>query len=286
MKVLIAVASNEKYAPMLRGLLRSVADAGAFSKADLGVFDLGLSQETLSWLAQYKPAVRTPGWDLPVNPQLQASSDHFRALTVRPFLPDYFPGYDVYLWLDTDTWVQNKLALDWFVGAAAQGSMGLVPYIDRSYPYREDIHIWRHERIKVYFGEEAAQGIYRNAYFNAGIFSLPANAPHWAAWKKYFKQGLEATQGLRLCDQSALNYAIWKDGLAVYPLPAKCNWACHVAMPVFDAKSEKFCDPLIPYEPLFIIHMGGDSKKARVNSTTKDGKTIDRSLGYMGMDNG
>ncbi|MGH6976466.1 MAG: hypothetical protein ACREED_05505 [Stellaceae bacterium] len=29
-----------------------------------------------------------------------------------PFLRRYFPGYDVYLWLDGDTWVQDAEAIE------------------------------------------------------------------------------------------------------------------------------------------------------------------------------
>ncbi|MEZ5919051.1 MAG: hypothetical protein R3D66_03785 [Alphaproteobacteria bacterium] len=31
----------------------------------------------------------------------------FESLRLPPFLPQIFPGYDVYFWMDADTWVQS-----------------------------------------------------------------------------------------------------------------------------------------------------------------------------------
>jgi hypothetical protein len=43
--------------------------------------------------------------------------------------------------------------------------------------------------------------------------------------------------GTQCCDQAALNYTVWTERLPVHPLPALCNWTCHLAIPAFLARN-------------------------------------------------
>ncbi|RDI99303.1 hypothetical protein DVT68_00090 [Dyella solisilvae] len=119
-------------------------------------------------------------------------------------------------------------------------------------------------RLSSYFGEKQAQQALWKPYFNAGVFALSVNAPHWQVWSRRFHEGLAATSGKRCCDQTALNYAIWNDRLPVNPLPATCNWLCHLADPVFDPSSQLLCEPMRPGQPIGIVHLSADSKGARI----------------------
>ena len=112
------------------------------------------------------------------------------------------------------------------------------------------------------FGPQAAQRLHHEAYFNAGVFALAAGVRHWDAWAKWFGAGLSATRGKLCCDQTALNHALWVEQLPVNPLPALCNWLCHLALPRFDALEKKFCEPLASGHSIGIIHLSGNSKDA------------------------
>ena len=76
--------------------------------------------------------------------------------------------------------------------------------------------------------------------------------------------GIENSGGNLYTDQTALNYALWNERLAVSALPATCNWLCHLAAPLFDGKRERFCEPGIPGRPLGILHLAGNSKDQEV----------------------
>jgi hypothetical protein len=97
------------------------------------------------------------------------------------------------------------------------------------------------------------------AYYNSGAFCLRADAPHWKSWANYFNQALSANPNT-VSDQAVLNYAIWNDGLAVHPLPSLCNWACHLAVPLYNEKNNKLCEPHLPYHAIGLIHLTGPSK--------------------------
>ena len=213
-----------------------------------------------------------------MDASLAAAQSHLRSLTVRPFLPRYFPGYGIYWWLDADTWVQESYALDLYLAAAEQGSLAITPELDRAYRIRQEIWTWRFDRLKRYHGAEAAEALFSNNYCNAGVFALRADAPHWARWAHWFRQGLAATDGKLVCDQTALNQAIRADQLKVNPLPAVCNWLCHCALPAYDRAAEGFYEPYFPHARIGILHLTGDSKNQSVQWSDARGGVFSTSL--------
>jgi len=131
-----------------------------------------------------------------------------------------------------------------------------------------------------YYGKAKASVFYFSSYYNAGVFALRADAPHWKIWEECFREGLNATKGATICDQTALNHALWSSKLPVHPLPAICNWTCHLAIPAYDMKSGLLCEPNLPYEPIGIIHLTGGTKNHEVEYTDKQGVSGKRTLQY------
>ena len=171
-----------------------------------------------------------------------------------------WPGYDKYLWIDADTWVQERTALEWFDAVATEGRLAIVPQVDRAYRHQANLLHWRFSRMQTGFGREAAQRSLWETYFNAGVFCLEAGAAHWQHWATHFRAGLDASGGSLCCDQSALNHAICSAGLPVHPLPALCNWLCHLATPYLHPRSGLLCEPLAPRQTLGIVHLSAKSK--------------------------
>ena len=87
-----------------------------------------------------KRLIENGGQFTSVDTALRECTPHLRSLTARPFLPDYFPGYDVYIWIDCDAWVQEQFALEWLFYTAASGALGIVPELDRSYD--KTLRLW------------------------------------------------------------------------------------------------------------------------------------------------
>jgi lipopolysaccharide biosynthesis glycosyltransferase len=188
----------------------------------------------------------------------------------RPFLPKYFPGYDVYLWLDADSWVQERYAVDWFLKVAGLGALGIVPSQDRSYIYNQSQINWRKSNLFAYFGNEAISLYNFKSYFNAGAFSLPAHSMFWNVWAKYFAEALKRNPKI-VCDQAALNFSLWKENIKIHPLPATCNWLCHYALPLYDNQTKKFYTPRFPHNPIGLIHMAAKTKNLEIPFQTDSG---------------
>lgn len=272
MRTLVVTAANEAFMPLLRGLIESLHQWEPRPFTDLACFDVGLAPESRQWIARYASHLVEPRWDLPVGEKLREASPHLRAMTARPFLPSYFPGYEIYLWLDADTWVQERFALEWYFAVAARGQLAITPHVDRAYRHSTDVVNWRMRRLEAYFGQEAAASLLWETYFNSGVFALRSDAPHWALWAKWYSTGLEAGTGAHCGDQTALNYAIWRERLPVSPLPALCNWCCHLALPQLHPTDGRFCEPDVPEgRSIGILHLTANTKDLRLQLRSDGG---------------
>jgi hypothetical protein len=197
-----------------------------------------------------------PIWDFDF-PGREKLKDGYKALTARPFLPRYFPGFDLYLWIDGDCWVQQGDALSLFLAAARTGALAVAPEIHRS--MRHYRHAWKEfstingAAYEEGFGKETAERLIRYPLINAGVFALEAEAPHWAGWAEVLGEALQ--RSANMTDQIALNVLVYDKGFSCEPLPSRCNWPIHHATPAWDAERQLFVEPAMPYEPLGILHM-------------------------------
>jgi hypothetical protein len=197
-----------------------------------------------------------PDWDFDF-PGRARLTDGYKALTARPFLPRYFPDFDLYFWIDADCWVQQGDAVALFLRAARTGALAVAPEIHRS--MRHYHHAWTEfstingAAYESAFGKETAERLIRYPLINAGVFALPAGAPHWQGWAELLGQALQRSADMT--DQIALNVLVYDHGYRHEPLPSRCNWPIHHATPAWDAERGLFVEPAMPYEPLGILHM-------------------------------
>lgn len=282
-RTLVVTAADEAYMPLLRGLVESLHQWKPRPFTDFACFDLGFADESKRWIEGYATHVVVPGWDLPVDEKLRNAQPELRALTVRPFLRHYFPGYDTYLWIDSDAWVQERFAIEWLLAASMRGELAVAPQLHPAYCHTPEVFGWRMQRMQACFGRESAHQLLWNSYFNAGVFALRSSSPHWALWAKWFDEGLRATDGKVCCDQTALNQAIWVERMPVNPLSALCNWLCHLALPRLDLVRGRFCEPTTPGHPIGILHLSAHTKDSMLVVRSKD-HTRTISLRYRSTD--
>ena len=235
------------------GSLRSVPEGRALA---LGVLDCGLTDEQRAWCRAQGATLVEPKWDFDF-PGREKLKDGYKALTARPFLPRYFPGHDLYLWIDGDCWVQQGDALALFLRAARTGKLAVAPEIHRS--MRHYHHAWTEfstingAAYEKGFGRELAERLIRYPLINAGVFALTHDAPHWRGWADVLGEALQRSTDMT--DQIALNVMVYDRGFSYEPLPSRCNWPVHHATPAWDAERGLFVEPAMPYEPLGILHL-------------------------------
>ena len=259
-RTLAVTAANESFAPLLRGLVGSLRQWPKTPITDLACFDLGLEKDSRRWIASEARAVVKPGWDLPVDRRIRAERPEHRALTVRPYLRDYFPGYDVYFWLDADLWVQQKASLGAYVKGARKSGLAVAVQDHPAYVHQDSLVRQREAHLRAYYGGLADRPLLTKRYFNPGVFAMAANAPHWESWAKWLRSGIENTQGRLVNDQTAINHAIWTDRLPVAALPALSNWCCHLAAPHFDPARGRLVEPGGRGRPIGIVHLTAHTK--------------------------
>ena len=253
----IAITGGDAaYFPLLSecvGSLRATPEGRALS---LGILDCGLTDQQRDWCRGQGAVLVEPKWDFDF-PGRAALKDGYKALTARPFLPRYFPGFDLYFWIDADCWVQQGDAIELFLAAARTGALAVAPEIHRS--MRHYHHAWKEfsavngAAYEACFDKATAERLVRYPLINAGVFALKAEAPHWQGWAELLGKALQ--RSANMTDQIALNVLVYDKGFVHEPLPSRCNWSVHHATPAWDAERALFVEPAMPYDPLGILHM-------------------------------
>lgn len=276
---IIVTAADAGFFGLLQDLLDSIAAHRPDESTDLAVFDVGLTDSQRAWLAARGNRVLEPGWDLQVPARLRAQP-HWRAFTVRPFLPRYFPDHDILIWLDADVWLQDWRAIRLYRAGARLSGFALTPQTDRAYVNRPDLVGHRFRRYKHAFDMAVARAMRDAQELNAGAFAGRPDSRVWAVWARRFQDVIDRTGGAELSDQTAFNVALYADRLPTQLLPATCNWQCHQARPVWDEKRGLFCEPFLPFEPISILHLTHRTKDRSFPIATLQGNRREMSLRY------
>lgn len=253
----IAITGGDAaYFDLMRDCIESLQATEQGRALALGVLDCGLTEEQRDWCRERGAILVVPQWDFDF-PGRDSLKDGYKALTARPFLPRYFPGFDLYLWIDGDCWVQQGDAVALFLAAARTGALAVAPEIHRS--MRHYRHAWQEfssingAAFEACFDKETAERLIRYPLINAGVFALSADALHWAGWAGLLGEALQ--RSTNMTDQVALNVLVYDRGFSCEPLPSRCNWPVHHATPAWDAGRGLFVEPAMPYEALGILHL-------------------------------
>ena len=255
-RVIAITGGDAGYFEFIRDCIGSLRATPQGRALDLGVLDCGLEAAQRAWCRAQGGKLVEPAWDFDF-PGRAALAPGYRAMTARPFLPRYFPGYDLYFWIDADAWVQQGDAIDLFLRGARSGALAVAPEIHRS--MRHYHHAWDEfsavcgAAYEASFGKDVAERLIRYPMINAGVFALPGDPPHWVGWAGLMGEALQRSTDLT--DQLALNVLVYDRGHACAALPSRCNWPVHHATPAWDEERGLFVEPALPYEPLGLIHL-------------------------------
>jgi hypothetical protein len=280
--LLISSGADAAYFPLLRDTVLSII--AQRRDVAIGILDFGLAAEERVWLEERVTHLVRPGWDI-VFPQRDKTPEARQAQLSRPFLRRHFPGYETYLWMDADAWLQDWRAVELYLAAAGREKLAIVPEIDRAYKrhYKRPKLLGRTLAWKCYreaFGWRVADRLGRNPIVNCGVFALHHDAPHWDAWARVIGQVAQRTRFFYI-EQTALNYVIFSERLPVNFLPAYCNWMPGDAAPAFDAARGRLVEPYAPHEIIGVIHLAGEAAKSHTfRLRCLDGGALETTLRY------
>ena len=293
--VIVSLADS-KYFELLNELIDSIKRFDESKNVAICILDAGLTEDQKLKLSQKVDDIKSAEWDIKVSAFKVKGREWLKSQVSRAFLPKYFPGYEKYLWIDADAWVNKWEALDLYFKGSNANKLAISTSADRSYGrvLRADWLIGSIAKIKSQnykhakssgFSETVARKIALMPHLNIGVFCLNADAPHWVVWQKNLKQALSSGK-IFGSEQVAMNIAIYVDDLEIEILPAYCNWTLIYRLK-FDTVNNTFVEPYLPNHEIGIIHLAGKtSDVVRFNKNhlseikTLEGKIIKKSLRF------
>lgn len=274
-KTILITGCDRRYYPLLQDFVASVADNGGLERVAFGIFDLDFEPAQRDWLARYATCI-VPARS-PLEKKLPYNDGGRRTLPslVRPFFPELFPGYDVYIYSDVDVWVQDWTGFERFVDGARRDGLAICAQENPSYTHKVRSLFYRFQLYQQMFGDDAAQGLMKRPHINAGIFAMTREAPHWQRWGKLWGDALRPGETWFGTGQAVLTHMIFNESMPAALLPGTCNWQSHLAMPMWDESQRQFVEPHPPHEKILLMHMTDDTKWLKQSYRTVQGNAIE-----------
>lgn len=259
-RVLIVSASDTRFMGFLRDMIASIQPVLDRPNVQLACFDIGMTPADRMWLIGRGARIAEPGTHLGVDPA--AHGPALRSFLARPFLREYFPGYDVYVWIDSDIWMQDPLALDRYIAGALETGMAATHETERAYRFQAWLLGWTAKHFILGFGPLRGAWLLTRPHVNAGLFAIAADAPHWDAWAARYGPAIRRSGRVVPHDQFALNHAIHAPNAPkTLLLDPGCNWICSRGVPMWNDAAGAFCRPYPPYAPIAVLHLAGPAKR-------------------------
>ena len=292
---LIVSASNDAYLDLLDGMLGSIG--GRLADFDLGIIDLGLSDAGKDRIRARKTGVHfaRAEWRR-TFPGIDKAPEYKKVFVSKPFIPDIFPGYENYVWVDADIWFQDAGAIDDYVeagntrGGAAFGFESHPTYLPQRVRRLEifgkvfvkGVKSYFLSRTREMFGSRIAAEVGIPPILNSGLFHMAGGSPIWRAWQETLLAANLKRRHRRaqICDQTCLQVALIRRELPHAVMPAAYNWLPLMSAPLIDAATFALLDPAWPHPPIKAVHLVGvkDPGKGEIELPVTDGRRIRTSL--------
>ena len=288
----VVTGGDAGYFPLVDELCASVRAFKPVEAVTLAVIDGGMTGEQLSHLRhRWGARVLDVGWGFDIPERQRARRPALKVLTARTFLDRHLPDAEVIVWMDGDTWVQDPGGLELMIRGGETGRLAVVSQASR-YAAKAMSVRWAglgYARVRsiLYKGarrarlpEALAREIGDKPTFNAGVFALRRDAPHWEAWRRRQAECLVHGR-VFTSDQLALGIIVHADGLPAELMPETCNymgpnWAASV-------DGATLVERYLPNAPVGIVHLAGydamrTDAELRLDIPTLDGASVRRSL--------
>ena len=109
----------------------SLYRSNSLKKVDLCILNVESRNDYLNELNEYIYKKHKTEFSLKLK--FKDKENWHKLLTERPFIKDYFPGYEKYIWLDADTYVLQDEFIDNLDQATISKDIAIAPEINESY---------------------------------------------------------------------------------------------------------------------------------------------------------
>jgi len=293
----IVSLADSKYFELLNELIDSVLSFKESESVSICILDAGLEPDQVKILKNKVYKIVKAKWDIEVPEYKIQGREWLKSQVSRAFLPDYFPGFKKYLWIDADAWVNDWSAVELYFKGSNNQTLSISSSADRAYGrvLRADwifsnIAFIRSQNYKHAkssgFSNQISRTVALMPHLNIGVFCLENNAPHWLVWQKNLRVALKKGR-IFGSEQVAMNISIYHDNLKVEILPAYCNWYALDKLK-YDQNNKTFVENYLPNHKIGIIHLAGKHndkyrlfKNNFIEVVTLDNKTIKTSVRFI-----
>lgn len=291
-RVTIVTGADDGYAPLAAELIASVRAHKALDHIDLSLISTGMSPDVVDRMRPTVENVADGAWNIDAAGRRAGDRDWLMARVNKLFMREYFPGYDVYIWIDADAWVCDPAAIDWLLTGVARAGLAVgyddTPTSPIGFDVRRVFGGWalgrtycmKHAR-RAGLPKEDLRRLARVRPFNNGVFALAGDAPHWPVIQANMSR-LVRKGRIFGSNQMAIVMAVHLDGLPVAIMPHACNY---LDVPRVCARTGAFVEAEIPHRPVGVMHLAArDAMRAdpavEMDLLDTDGNTVRRSLRY------
>ncbi len=226
---------------------------------DVHVLALDLARHELDWLAANKVQIHTEVSRIPI---WKDAPLHAYSMTCRPWMPQLFPGYDIYLWVDADIRFCDREGVEFYLHGAAASTNSIVASLEVDPTYHfvcqprvaAFYHREKYARVRQVYGEPTADHLAYMYCYNMGLFAMHRQSPLWAFYEENVRRAV-ATPYNHMKEQDAMNVAIVQSGLEVHTAHPVMNWLCSISFPRFARQVNRWVRPESPHVPISVLHL-------------------------------
>ena len=103
----IVTLADSNYFDLLLELISSIKQFEQSKNVSICVLDAGLKDDQIKKLNNKVQIIKKANWDIEVPKFKVLGKEWLKSQVSRAFLPDYFPDFKKYLWIDCDAWVNT-----------------------------------------------------------------------------------------------------------------------------------------------------------------------------------
>ena len=297
----IIILADSNYFEMLEELVNSIIKHPESKNISICVLDAGLTNQQIKTIEKKVYKVKKANWDIEVPNYKVAGKEWLKSQVSRAFLPNYFPEFKKYLWIDCDAWVQDWSCIELYFKACDNGKLGITQSMGPGYRIMSKVkwlfgslaliksQNYKHARSSG-IKQKDARKIAFAPHLNIGVFSLEKDSICWEIWQENLKKALSkgkifGSEGL------AINISVYVDKVPVEFLPLNCNWIASNLLPKYNNDKKIFVEPNLPNYQIGIMHLAAgiwvDKMDMRINKNLKiqletlSGEKVFKSLRYQ-----
>lgn len=282
MKSVVVTASDRNYFFLLQGLIGSMGKY--YPEMPIIVIDClsyypgskYLSVKQKAWLKRY------PNVTVRRDKDTGSQERFYRQSTWRARLPELFPGFETYIWLDADVWLQTPDALENYILGARDFDVATIADCDRNTVLTKfGAGSWRYKMLLQFYGEKEARRLADLPILFNGNFSARADSKFWATYKQSLVKAIASSRTGKMkfgFDLLAFCHACYMNKLNVGLLPFRSGYVVGCKLPRIDANGN-LVEAYPPYDVIDVLHIAGNYKwKKYMLQTTYGKEKVERDL--------